>query len=82
MERKNKICPVCLTEYQVCNSCNRINSYTPWRSVTDTIDCFRIHIFITNLEHGVLGDYNGLDLSLIRNPKYLDIENRILEIKL
>lgn len=47
----NHWCVVCGKGYHACDSCEKIKSYTPWRTLTDTIEHFAIFI--------VLKDYNN-----------------------
>ena len=47
----NHWCVVCGKGYHACDSCNETKSFTPWRSLTDTIEHFKL--FMT------LKDYNN-----------------------
>ena len=47
----NHWCVVCGKGYHACDSCNEIKSFTPWRSLTDSIEHFKIF--------SVLKDYNN-----------------------
>lgn len=47
----NHWCVVCGKGYHACDSCEKIKSYTPWRTLTDTIEHFAIFT--------VLKDYNN-----------------------
>ena len=47
----NHWCVVCGKGYHACDSCNEIKSFTPWRSLTDSIEHFKIFT--------VLKDYNN-----------------------
>ena len=47
----NHWCVVCGKGYHACDSCNETKSFTPWRSLTDSIEHFKIFT--------VLKDYNN-----------------------
>ena len=38
----NAICDICGKPYRVCNSCKEVKSFTPWRTVTDTMQHYLI----------------------------------------
>lgn len=47
----NHWCVVCGKGYHACDSCNEIKSFTPWRSLTDTIEHYKLFL--------ILKDYNN-----------------------
>ena len=47
----NNHCLICGKGYYVCHSCREVRTFSPWRSITDTANCFKIY--------RVLSDYNG-----------------------
>ena len=47
----NHWCVVCGKGYHACDSCNETKSITPWRSLTDTVEHFKLFT--------VLKDYNN-----------------------
>ena len=47
----NHWCVVCGKGYHACDSCNETKSFTPWRSLTDTIEHFKLFT--------ILKDYNN-----------------------
>ena len=47
----NNYCLICGKGYHVCHSCREVRTFSPWRSITDTANCFKIY--------RVLSDYNG-----------------------
>ena len=51
----NHWCVVCGKGYHACDSCNEIKSITPWRSLTDTVEHFKLFT--------VLKDYNNKMIS-------------------
>lgn len=51
-ENLNATCAICGTKYHVCNTCRNTKSFTPWRTVTDTIDCYKIYTTIHDYSTG------------------------------
>ena len=51
----NNHCLICGKGYHVCHSCREIRTFSPWRSITDTANCFKIY--------RVLSDYNSGNLT-------------------
>ena len=43
-EYLNATCSICSKKYHLCKSCEDIESFSPWRTVTDTIDCYKIFV--------------------------------------
>lgn len=39
-------CSICNKEYEVCNSCKNQKTFKPWRTVTDTIEHYKIYLAI------------------------------------
>lgn len=42
----NHYCIICGKGYHACNNCNEIKTYTPWRSLTDTIEHFQLYMVL------------------------------------
>lgn len=42
----NAFCKICGSGYHVCNSCMSQKTFKPWRSVTDSIDHYKIYLAI------------------------------------
>lgn len=47
----NHWCVLCGTGYHACDTCNKEKTFTPWRTLTDTIEHYKIFM--------VLKDYNN-----------------------
>ncbi len=45
-ELNNAKCSICGNSYHICNSCSEQKSLKPWRSVTDTIEHYKIYLAI------------------------------------
>ena len=43
----NAICDICGKKYHVCNSCKEVKSFTPWRTVTDTMQHYIIFLTLS-----------------------------------
>lgn len=50
----NHTCIVCGKPYHSCDSCEKIKSYSPWRTITDTFDHYRIYVAIKSFDSGIL----------------------------
>ena len=46
--KNNAICAICGKPYRVCNTCQNIKSFTPWRTVTDTLPHYIIYLAVYN----------------------------------
>ena len=47
-EKINAYCDICGCGYHICNSCKDIKSFTPWRTITDTMDHYKIFLVLSN----------------------------------
>ena len=43
----NAICDICGKPYRVCSSCKEVKSFTPWRTVTDTMQHYLIFLALS-----------------------------------
>lgn len=50
----NATCSICNTRYHVCNTCKSVKTLKPWRTITDTIDCYKIYMIIHDYKRGVI----------------------------
>lgn len=46
-EYLNAKCAICDKKYHLCKTCEDIESFLPWRTVTDTIDCYKIFLVLS-----------------------------------
>ena len=51
MDQKAK-CIVCGKEYSVCRSCKDVKEYRPWRTVCDTIECYKLFLVVSGYNNG------------------------------
>lgn len=42
----NATCSICGKGYHLCMTCNEVKSFTPWRSIVDTVNCYKIFLSI------------------------------------
>lgn len=45
-EQSNASCSVCGKKYHVCKSCLEQKTFKPWRTVTDTIEHYKIYLAV------------------------------------
>lgn len=45
-ERYNAVCAICGTKYHVCRTCGSTMQLKPWRTITDTPDCYKIYMAV------------------------------------
>ena len=45
-EKNNATCAICGTKYDMCNTCRSTKTYFPWRTVADSIECYKIYMII------------------------------------
>ena len=43
----NAICDICGKKYHICSSCKEVKSFTPWRTVTDTMQHYLIFLALS-----------------------------------
>ena len=48
MAEKINICSICGKEYTVCPNCQGVKTYTPWRTVTDSMNCWQIYTVLSS----------------------------------
>ena len=53
-EQLNAVCSICNNRYHVCNTCKSIQTLKTWRTVADTIDCYKIYMLIHDYKNGTL----------------------------
>lgn len=61
-------CSICNKEYEVCNSCKNQMTFKPWRTITDSIEHYKIYMAIhgytiSNNKEVARADLEECDLS-------------------
>lgn len=46
IEKPNHTCSICGTGYNACSGCMDVKSYTPWRTIVDSIEHYKIFLII------------------------------------
>lgn len=68
----NAICSICGNPYKICNSCLEQKTFKPWRTVTDTIEHYKIYMAIhgytiSNNKEKAKDELKKCDLSGLEN---------------
>lgn len=53
MEDLNATCIICGTKYHCCLSCKEQMSFKPWRTITDSIEHYKIFIVLSDYNNGI-----------------------------
>lgn len=43
-ENLNATCSICGNKYHMCITCSEVKSFTPWRTIVDTVNCYKIFL--------------------------------------
>lgn len=71
-------CSICGKEYEACNSCLEQKTFKPWRTVTDTIEHYKIYFVIH--EYSISKDKEKA-IEDLKNCDIHDINNFVPDIK-
>ena len=78
------VCAICGRKYDVCLSCKDQNKIKPWRSITDTVDCYKIFLVITQLNNGYISKEEAKSqleqITFNKNDLREDVRNKVDEI--
>lgn len=58
----NAECLVCGKKYHCCLSCEKERSFRPWRSITDTIEHYKIHLILCDYHNGNIDKMEAKEL--------------------
>lgn len=58
----NHWCVVCGKGYHACDSCDEIKSFTPWRSLTDNIEHFKIFTILKDYNNNLISKTEAREL--------------------
>ncbi len=50
--KKNHVCLICGKPYRACQSCENVKSFQPWRTITDTLTCYKIFLILNSYSNG------------------------------
>ena len=79
----NHWCVVCGIGYHACDSCNEIKSFTPWRSLTDTIEHYKLFLILKDYNNKLIDKkearrlLSNIDLS--EKDSFKDSSKKVLE---
>lgn len=51
-EKHNATCAICGKKYTSCFVCENVKTFKPWRTITDTIGCYKIYMAIHDYNNG------------------------------
>ncbi|SHO53688.1 hypothetical protein [Anaerocolumna xylanovorans] len=72
-------CAICGAKYHFCSGCMNVKTYTPWRTIVDNVEHYKIFI--------ILRDYNNKNIDKSTAKKQLQkcdlngLENFVAEVK-
>ena len=46
-EKYNATCAICGKPYKICRTCQEIKSFTPWRTITDTLQHYMLFLVLS-----------------------------------
>ena len=46
-EKYNATCAICGQPYKICRTCQEIKSFTPWRTITDTLQHYTLFLVLS-----------------------------------
>lgn len=82
----NAHCSICNKGYHICNTCKNEKKFKPWRTVTDTIEHYKIYMAIhgytiTKNKEQARAELQNCDLSGLEsfNPEIKSVINEIME---
>lgn len=82
-ETLNATCAICGKKYHVCNACKDTKIFKPWRTITDTIECYKIYMIVHDYKNRTIRKNEARELLEKCNmPDYIQphIKNVIDEI--
>ncbi|EXG87844.1 hypothetical protein K413DRAFT_4745 [Clostridium sp. ASBs410] len=62
MGELNAKCSICGKKYHVCHTCSNTISFTPWRKITDTTNCYKIFLILRDYTNGYVDKESTRDL--------------------
>jgi hypothetical protein len=57
----NHECAVCGTKYHHCDSCGKIQSFTPWRIICDTAQHYQVFLTIKDYDSKIISKDEAVD---------------------
>lgn len=79
----NHWCVVCGKGYHACDSCNETKSFTPWRSLTDSIEHYKIFTVLRNFNNKLISKEEARELlstvDLSDKDSFKDSSKKVLD---
>lgn len=84
---KNATCEICGKEYVMCQTCSGIETFKPWRTVTDSMEHYKIYFTIWAYKNGMAtkeqakNELENCDLKDYKNflPNIVSVIDEIFE---
>jgi hypothetical protein len=75
-------CIVCGTRYHSCDTCERIRTYTPWRSICDSFEHYKVYLALRAYEEGFNSKEEtkeALEVLGVKKGTYGDWQPKVVE---
>lgn len=79
-EQLNHMCAICGKEYHFCKDCSDATTFTPWRTIVDTVEHYKIYLIIHDYTNKHIDKLEAKRLLSERDLK--ELESFVSEIKL
>lgn len=77
----NATCSVCGKKYHMCSDCSEVKSFTPWRTVACSTECYKIYLVLSNFNNGFINKAETKEQLSNCNLSNLDLfESNIKEL--
>lgn len=79
----NHFCVLCGKGYHACDSCNDTKAFASWKSLTDTVEHFKIFIILRDFHNGILSKDEAKDklseFDLTERSSFKNSAKKVLE---
>lgn len=58
-EYENAVCAVCGAGYRLCAACRNRKTIRSWRTITDSVECYKIYMILRDYTAGVITRENA-----------------------
>lgn len=76
----NAHCSICGSGYHLCMTCDDTKTYTPWRSIVDTVEHYKVFLIIRDYENSYIDKAEAK--KQLQKSNLDGLENFITEIKI
>lgn len=78
------VCAICGREYDVCLSCKDQNKIKPWRNISDSMNCYKVFLVLTQLNNGYISNEEAKSqleqIAFNKSDLREDVRNKVDEI--